>query len=103
MNFIVVGIFEVVKGLLMEVVRLFIKYMLHGRVTVLQEVVIPLFVRFHVQNRLVSAFMGLKFRNPIKSLLVAHLLMRLKQRLVHVFRVMVPFFVVVVLNWNPMG
>ena len=87
MNFIVVGIFEVVKGLLMEVVRLFIKYMLHGR----------------VQNRLVSAFMGLKFRNPIKSLLVAHLLMRLKQRLVHVFRVMAPFFVVVVLNWNPMG
>ena len=29
--------------------------------------------------------------------------MRLEQRLVHVFRVMVPFSAVVVLNWNPMG
>ena len=66
MNFIVVGIFEVVKGLLMEVVRLFIKYMLHGRVTVLQEVVISLFVRFHVQNRLVNALVSLEFLYPIK-------------------------------------
>jgi len=29
--------------------------------------------------------------------------MRFEQRLVHVFGVMVPFSVVVVLNWNPMS
>ena len=65
--FIVVGkVFVVVKRLLMEIVGLFIKGMLDGRVTVLQEVVISLFVRFHVQNRLVNALVSLEFLYPIK-------------------------------------